>query len=84
MKEKVLHFIQHGGDFELMALELFTWQRSQNRIYGRMCEGLNIENWKQIPAVPVDLFRTLSLCCFPPFAAQHIFLIVSVDFVQYL
>ena len=74
MKEKVLHFIQHGGDFELMALELFTWQRSQNRIYGRMCEGLNIENWKQIPAVPVDLFRTLSLCCFPPFAAQHIFL----------
>mgnify|MGYP001219264573 CR=1 FL=1 len=74
MKEKIRSFIQHGGDFQTTALELFKWQRTHNRMYGRMCEGITVENWKQIPAVPVDLFRTLPLCCFPPFAAQYVFL----------
>ena len=74
MKEKIAHFIQNGGDFNSVALKLFSAQCQQNRLYGRMCGNIRPTHWKEIPAVPVDLFRSLSLCCFPPFAAQFIFL----------
>ena len=74
MKEKVSDFIQYGGDFNSVALELFKWQCAHNRVYGRMCEHIRPQHWKQIPAVPVDLFRTLPLCSFPPFAARYVFL----------
>ena len=73
MKEIIRHFIQHNGDFNEIALKLFNHQIQQNRSYGLMAQNIHPKTWKEIPAVPVDLFRSIALCCFPPFFARHVF-----------
>ena len=74
MKEEIRTFIQHGGDFEKMALEVYEWQRRNNDQYDRFCGDIHVRSWQEIPAVPTTLFRDLHLTCFPPEDAQVTFL----------
>ena len=73
MKDKIIQFILDGGDFEDMALELWAWQMKHNPDYGRFCQGTRPRSWKEIPAVPVALFRDVFLTSFPPMSAQKVF-----------
>ena len=73
MKAEVLRFIQQGGDFNDVALRLWKWQVRHNVDYGRFCGDARPDRWQDIPAVPVTLFRHLSLTCFPPFLATRTF-----------
>ena len=65
MKATLRRFILEGGDFEATALALFQHQRAQNRDYAAYADGAQPSRWQDIPAVPVALFRDLSLTSFP-------------------
>ena len=41
--------------------------------YGRFCGQLVPKTWKEIPAVPVALFRDVAFTTFPPFLARVTF-----------
>lgn len=73
MKERIRTFIEDGGDFETVALELYEWQRSHNDQYDRFCGDIDVRSWQEIPAVPTTLFRDLPLTSFPPKNAQVTF-----------
>lgn len=73
MREKIKRFIQHGGDFSTLSLELWKWQVDNNPAYGRFCQGIVPQTPEEIPAVPVGFFRDVDLCCFPPFMTQVLF-----------
>ena len=64
-------------EFEDLALQLWSEQSRCNPEYGRWSDwvlnGQRPQRWQDIPAVPVTLFRTLSLTCFPPFLAKYQF-----------
>ena len=65
------------NDFEELALTLWADQVDRNPEYGRwstwVLDGKRPQRWQDIPAVPVTLFRDLSLTCFPPMLARHRF-----------
>jgi hypothetical protein len=73
VKEQIRTFIEHGGDFEKLALDVYGWQRSHNDQYDRFCGDIDVRSWQEIPAVPSTLFRDLALTCFPPEDAQVTF-----------
>lgn len=73
MKRHINDFMLRGGDFEETALQLWNWQCQHNPDYGRICQDQMPSRWQDIPAIPVALFRDLSLTCFPPMAAAHCF-----------
>jgi len=55
-----------AGDFEEMAMRVFEFQRSACVEYGRFCaEKPAPSDWREIPAVPVDIFRRMALRSFP-------------------
>ncbi len=81
MKEKIIYFIKNASNnaienhehFEELALELWKWQILHNPEYGRFCGDIRPKSWKEIPAVPVALFRDVFLTSFPPMAATRVF-----------
>ena len=73
MKQKIINFIHHGGNFEELALELWDWQVQNNPEYGRFCGKIRPRTWKEIPAAPVALFRDVFLTSFPPMASTKVF-----------
>jgi len=73
MKESIRDFIENGGDFESMAMDLYEWQRAHNPEYDRFCGEVTVRNWTEIPAVPTTLFQDLSLTSFPIQDATTIF-----------
>ena len=78
MKERVLGWLAGDGladdaAFDAAALELFAWQRAHNPDYAAFCDGAEPSGWREIPAVPVGLFRDLALTCFPPEQAVAVF-----------
>ncbi len=76
---KTSHLADHSQttSFEALALDLWADQVERNPEYGRWSDWvLNHKKptrWQDIPAVPVTLFRDLSLTCFPPMLARHRF-----------
>ena len=64
-------------DFSTFALRMWADQVERNPEYGRwstwVMQGKRPQRWQDIPAVPVTLFRDLSLTCFPPMLARHHF-----------
>ncbi len=56
-----------------MALELFRWQRAHNPDYAAFCGDAAPSRIREIPAVPVGLFRDVAFCCFDPQAARCAF-----------
>ena len=76
MKQDLLRFIEsHGrdGDFESLALALFAWQVARNPDYAALADGAQPTTWRDLPAVPVRLFRDLPFTSFPPEDAQVVF-----------
>ncbi len=68
--DAVLGFIEAGGcsdeQFDALALRLFAYQFAQNEPYRRFCQGRgatprNVRSWRDIPAVPIDAFKQLTL-----------------------
>ena len=64
--------------FNALALELFAYQYERNRSYRRYCNRRGAEpgrlaRWSEIPPVPIDAFKELTLSSEPPGAAAAVF-----------
>ncbi len=72
-------FLRTGdGDFPRLALELFAYQFERNRAYRSYCQSREmtpgrVSDWQDIPAVPVQAFKSATLATFPPSQAAAIF-----------
>lgn len=72
LQEEILAFIQGGsGHFDALALRVFAFQFEHNAAYRAFCQRTGctpkrVAHWTQIPAVPTDAFKRLTLTCFPP------------------
>lgn len=74
MRDRVRRFIEAGeGDAAALALDLWAHQVAHNQEYAAFCGDAQPQHWTEIPAVPVTLFRDLSLTCFPPAKATVTF-----------
>ncbi len=69
------------GDFAAMALEVFRYQFGANLAYRNYCESLektpeSVSNWREIPAVPTDVFKLsgIAMRCFPEAEVKGFFL----------
>lgn len=56
--------------FNALAIKLFTWQLEHNAPYRRYCERQGIDlatitDYRQIPAVPTDVFKLMPMSCWP-------------------
>ncbi len=65
--------------FDAMALRLFEHQYMHNEPLRRFCQrrGLTprrVASWKDIPAVPINAFKELTLSCEPPEACEGVFM----------
>lgn len=73
MKDVVRRFVEHGGDFDAVALALFRWQCAHNPHYAAIAEGLDPQRAEELPAVPVALFKQLALRSFDPAGGEVTF-----------
>lgn len=71
--EDVLRFIgdPSADSFERLALEVFAHQFTAVDPYRRWCVGRgaspeSISDWRHIPPVPIEAFKSVDLCCAPP------------------
>ncbi|QJC56977.1 hypothetical protein HC248_02288 [Polaromonas vacuolata] len=67
------------GEFNAMALQLFAHQFKNNLPFQRFCMQRgktlrNVKNWTDIPAVPIDGFKDLSLSCTPIQECERVFM----------
>ena len=65
--------------FDTLALRLFAYQFFNDEPYRRFCQRRamtprNVKRWSDIPAVPIDAFKELSLRCQPPSPAERLFM----------
>ena len=79
----LLDFIAQEGcsdaEFDAMALRLFEHQYAHNTPLRRFCQGRGvtprrIRHWYEIPAVPINAFKELTLSCEPPEACARVFM----------
>lgn len=79
----LLHFIAADapGDaaFNALALNLFQHQFAHNAPFrkfalARAKTPRSVKAWADIPAVPINAFKTLDLCCHPPEESAAIFM----------
>jgi Acyl-protein synthetase, LuxE len=64
--------------FNALALRLFAHQAQHNAAYGRFCRArgrtpATVRRWQDIPAVPVNGFKELTLSCVPPEQCERVF-----------
>ena len=64
--------------FNTLALRLFAHQVQHNAAYGRFCRArgrtpATVRRWQDIPAVPVNGFKELTLSCMPPEQCERVF-----------
>lgn len=64
-----------GGDFDRLAMRLFGRQLRENDDYHDIVRGrgTDLSSWRDIPAVPVALWRDLALTSFPVVQTQTVF-----------
>jgi hypothetical protein len=65
--------------FEAMALAVFAYQFAHNAPYRAFARQrgrtpLTVRAWRDIPAVPIDAFKELTLSCCPPEDAEAVFM----------
>lgn len=81
--ETLLAFMAQGqctdAEFDELALRLFASQYAANEPYRRFCQGRGatprqVKNWRDIPAVPINGFKDLTLSCQPPAACERVFM----------
>jgi hypothetical protein len=79
----LLAFITQDGcsdaEFDAMALRLFEHQYTNNAPLRRFFQGRGvtprrIRHWHEIPAVPINAFKELTLSCEPPEACARVFM----------
>ena len=63
-----LFSIRSESEFSHLALEIFNYQATENAVYSRFVKTLGINastitNIKQIPFLPIELFKTHSILC---------------------
>lgn len=64
--------------FNALALRLFVHQAQHNMAYGRFCRArgrtpATVRRWQDIPAVPVNAFKELTLSCVPTEQCARVF-----------
>lgn len=81
--EELLAFIAADGaaeaDFDRLALRLFAYQFENNAPYRRFAlqrarTPRTVRSWRDIPPVPIDAFKDLTLSCRPPEEAERVFM----------
>ncbi len=79
----VLAFIARPGadepDFNALALRLFAQQFEHNIAFQKFCQQRGrtprtVKSWRDIPAVPINGFKDLTLSCAPPEACARVFM----------
>ncbi len=80
---ELLDFIaadESGDDaFNALALTLFAYQFQHNRPFAKFARARGktprtVKHWADIPAVPINAFKTLDLTCCPPEDAAAVFM----------
>lgn len=81
--DRVLHFIKSEEyseeAFNEEALQLFRYQYSNNAPFQLYCRQKGktprmVKSWKDIPAVPINAFKELTLSCEDPENAEDVFM----------
>lgn len=81
--EMVLDYIASGDAteeaFNRRALAVFVYQFENNEFYRRFavqraCTVRTVKNWRDIPAVPINAFKELTLSCRPAEEVERIFM----------
>ena len=67
------------GEFDQQALKLFAYQYQHNLPFQRFCQQRGktprtVKSWRDIPAVPINGFKELTLSCVPASDAERIFM----------
>jgi hypothetical protein len=79
----LLDFIAHAdpgeGAFDRMALRLFAHQFEHDPAFQRFCRQRgrtprSVRHWREIPALPIDGFKELTLSCVPPEQCARVFM----------
>jgi len=65
--------------FNALALRLFAHQFQHNVPFQRYCQQRgktlrSVRHWHDIPAVPINAFKDLTLSCVPPESCQRVFM----------
>ena len=66
-------------DFNALALKLFAHQFEHNRPFQKFCQGRGktprvVKSWQDIPAVPINAFKDLTLSCVSPDTCARTFM----------
>src|SRR5512140_941980 len=81
--ETLLGFIAQESctdeQFDALALRLFAYQYANNEPFRRFCQGRGatprqVRGWLDIPAVPINAFKELTLSCQSIEGAQAVFM----------
>ncbi|MDB5954369.1 long-chain fatty acid--CoA ligase [Ramlibacter sp.] len=81
--ESLLAFLAQDGcsdaEFDAMALRIFAEQHAHNAAFRRFCQlrgatPRTVKSWRDIPAVPINAFKEVTLSCAPPEEAQRVFM----------
>jgi hypothetical protein len=67
------------AEFDTMALRLFTQQHAGNAAFRRFCQlrgatPRTVKSWRDIPAVPINAFKEVTLSCAPAEDAERVFM----------
>jgi hypothetical protein len=79
IERRIEQFIRAGiGDWDSLALDLFAYQYERNAPYQAYCRSLGktpdqVQDWREIPAVPVSAFKSAALTTFPIGHAAAVF-----------
>lgn len=81
--DQILSYIKkidhEEADFQKLALALFSYQFTYNLAYKKYCQRrrktpLTIRNWREIPALPLQAFKELTLSCEPIEEPEAVFM----------
>jgi hypothetical protein len=81
--QELLAFIAQDGcsdaQFDELALRLFACQYENNAPFRRFCQGRGatprkVRGWRDIPAVPINGFKELTLSCQPAASCERVFM----------
>lgn len=67
------------ADFNVLALRLFAHQFQHNEAFQKFCRQRGrtprtVKDWRDIPAVPINGFKDLTLSCVPPAVCERVFM----------
>jgi hypothetical protein len=81
--DDLLAFMAQEGstedEFNRLALRLFAQQFQHNTAFQRFCQQRGrtprtVMSWRDIPAVPINAFKELTLSCVPPSDCERVFM----------